>query len=71
MKTKAQTSFVISAKLISAFVFVTQLVQSLFVLNPKSQASIVCFCDWLVCVDLVGNPDVSVLGSFLTSVVGS
>ena len=38
-KTKAQTSFVVTAKLISAFVFATQIVQSLFFLNPKSQAS--------------------------------
>ena len=36
-KTKAQISFSVTAKLISAFVFATQIVQSLF-LNPKFQA---------------------------------
>ena len=38
-KTKAQISFAVTAKLISAFVFATQIVQSLFFLNPKFQAS--------------------------------
>ena len=46
-KTKAQTSFVVTsftAKLISAFVFATQIVQCLFFLNPKSQASSLPLC---------------------------
>ena len=38
-KTKAQISCAVTAQLISAFVFATQVVQSSFYLNPKSQAS--------------------------------
>ena len=38
-KTKAQISFAVTAKLISAFVFATRIVQSLFFLNPKLQDS--------------------------------
>ena len=38
-KTKTQISFVVTAKLISAFVFTNWVVQSLFLLNPKFQAS--------------------------------
>ena len=38
-KTKTQISFAVTAKLISVFVFATQIVQSLFFLNPKFQAS--------------------------------
>ena len=38
-KTKAQISFAVTAKLISAFVFATRIVKSLFFLNPKFQAS--------------------------------
>ena len=38
-KTKAQISFAVTAKLISAFVFATRVVQFLFFLNPKFQAS--------------------------------
>ena len=38
-KTKAQISFAVTAKQISAFVFATLIVQSLFYLNPKFQAS--------------------------------
>ena len=38
-KTKTQISFVVTAKLISAFVFATRIVQSLFYLNTKFQAS--------------------------------
>ena len=37
-KTKAQISFAVTAKLISAFVFATRIVQFLFFLNPKFQA---------------------------------
>ena len=39
-KTKTQISFAVTAKLISAFVFATQIVQSLYFLNMKFQASI-------------------------------
>ena len=39
MKTKTQISFAVTAKLISAFVFATWIVQSLCYLNPKFQAS--------------------------------
>ena len=38
-KTKTQISFAVTAKLISAFVFTTRIVQSLYFLNPKFQAS--------------------------------
>ena len=38
-KTKALISFAVTAKLISAFVFATQIVQFLFFQNPKFQAS--------------------------------
>ena len=38
-KTKTQISLPVTAKLISAFVFATWIVQSLFYLNPKFQAS--------------------------------
>ena len=38
-KTKAQISFAVTAKLISAFVFATRIVQSFFFLNLKFQAS--------------------------------
>ena len=36
---KTQISFVVTSKLISAFVFTTRRVQSLFILNPEFQAS--------------------------------
>ena len=38
-KTKTQISFAVTAKLISAFVFATSIVQSLCFLNPKFQVS--------------------------------
>ena len=38
-KTKTQISFAVTAKLISTFVFATRIVQSLYFLNPKFQAS--------------------------------
>ena len=38
-KTKKQISFAVTGKLISAFVFATRIVQSLYFLNPKIQAS--------------------------------
>ena len=38
-KTKTQISFAVTAKLINAFVFATRIVQSLYFLNPKFQAS--------------------------------
>ena len=43
-KTKAQISFTVTAKLISAFVFATQIVQFLFFLNPKFHASSHLLC---------------------------
>ena len=43
--TKAQISFAVTAKLISAFVFATRVVQSLYFLNPKFQdLTIFCGC---------------------------
>ena len=50
-KTKAQISFAVTAKLISAFVFTTRIVQFLYFLNPLFQAS--SYILWLyspVCV---------------------
>ena len=38
-RTKAQISWAVTAELISAFVFATQILQSLFFLNTKFQAS--------------------------------
>ena len=38
-KTKTQTSFAVTVKLSSAFDFATRILQSLFYLNPKFQAS--------------------------------
>ena len=38
-KTKAEISFAVNGKLISAFVFATRIVQSLYFVNPKFQAS--------------------------------
>ena len=38
-KTKTQISFAVTSKLISAFVFASRIVQSLYFLNPKFQAS--------------------------------
>ena len=38
-KTKTQISFAVTAKLISAFVFATWIVQSLYYQNPTFQAS--------------------------------
>ena len=51
VKTKTQISFAVTAKLISAFVFATEILQSLYFLNPKFQAS--SHLQWLyspVCV---------------------
>ena len=39
VKTKMQISFAVTAKLISAFVFATRIVQFLYFINPKFQAS--------------------------------
>ena len=45
-KTKAQISFAVTAKLISAFVFTTQIVQFLYFLNPEfpTSSNLLCFC---------------------------
>ena len=51
-KTKTQISFAVTTKLISAFVFATWIVQSLYFLNPKFQAS--CHLLWLYSLDYVG-----------------
>ena len=56
-KTKTQISFAVTAKLISVFVFATWIVQSLYFLNPKFQAS--SHLQWLsspVCVRPGRNP---------------
>ena len=54
---KAQISFAVPAKLISAFVFSTLIVQFLFYLNPKFQASSSFLCLYSsVCVRPVRKP---------------
>ena len=53
-----QISFAVTAKLISAFVFATRIVQSLYFLNMKFE-HLAFLCDstaWFVS-DLVGNPE--------------
>ena len=56
-KKKAQISFTLTAKLISAFVFATWIVQFLFYLNPKFQASSSFRCLYSpVCVGPVRKP---------------
>ena len=54
----SQISCAVTAQLISAFVFAIRIVQSLYYLNPKFQASShLLWLYSLVCVaDLVGNP---------------
>ena len=57
MKTKAQISFAVTAKLISAFVFATRIVQFLLYLTPKFQASSLLLCLYRsVCVGPVRKP---------------
>ena len=59
-KTKTQISFAVTAKLISIFVFATQIMQSLYFLNLKFQAS--SYLLWLYTArfvsDLVRNQNV-------------
>ena len=56
-KTKTQISFAVTAKLISVFVFATRIVQFLFYLNPKFQASSSFLCLYRsVCVGPVRKP---------------
>ena len=56
-KSKTQISFAVTAKLISAFVFATRIVQFLFYLNPKFQASSSFLCLYRpVCVGPVRKP---------------
>ena len=56
-KTKTQISFAVTAKLISAFVFATQIVQFLFYLNPEFQDSSSFLCMYSpVCVGPVRKP---------------
>ena len=57
-KTKTQITFAVTAKLICVFVFATQIVQSLYFLNPKFQAS--SYLLWLyspVCVGPGQKPE--------------
>ena len=54
---KTQISFAVTAKLISAFVFAIRIVQFLFYLNPKFQASSSFLCLYKsVCVGPVRKP---------------
>ena len=56
-KTKTQISFAVTAKLISAFVFATRIVQFLWFLNPKLPVSNHILCLYsLVCVGPVRKP---------------
>ena len=57
-KTKAQISFAVTAKLISAFVFATWIVQILYILNLKFQASshFLCLYSSTVCVRPARKP---------------
>ena len=56
-KTKTQISFAVTAKLISAFVFATRIVQFLLYLTPKFQASSSFLCLYRpVCVGPVRKP---------------
>ena len=56
-KTKTQISFAVTAKLISAFVFATRIVELLFYLNPKFHASSAFLCLYRsVCVGPVRKP---------------
>ena len=65
VKTKTQISFTVTAKLISAFIFTTWIVQSLFYLNPKFQASsILLWVYSLVCVGPGRKPVFSQRGSY-------
>ena len=57
-KTKTQIGFAVTAKLISAFVFATRIVQSLYYLNPKFQASDIFYsCTARFVSDLVIIPE--------------
>ena len=57
-KTKTQVSFAVTAKLISAFVFATRIVQSLYFLNPNFKLlTISCGCTARFVSDLVENPE--------------
>ena len=61
-ETEAQTSIAVTVKLISAFVFATRTVQSLFYLNPKFQASsLLLWLYRLVCVGPGRKPTLLVL----------
>ena len=67
-KTKTQISFAVTAKLISDYAFAAWIVQSLFYLNPKFQAS--SYLLWLYSLVCVGpgqkprRPVFSELGSY-------
>ena len=57
-KTKAQISCAVTMQLISAFVFTTYIVQSLYFLNLKIQAyNNNLWLYSLICVGMVGNPE--------------
>ena len=57
-KKKPQISFAVTAKLISAFVFATWIVQSLYYLNSKFKPlAVFCGCTARPVSDLVGEPE--------------
>ena len=73
-KTKAQVSCAVTAQLISAFVFASRIVNFLFFLNPKFQASSYLMqLHRLVCVGPGQNPRRPVFsrrGSFMNGAYG-
>ena len=56
-KTKAQTSFALTAKLIRAFVFTTPIVQFLYLIQNFQPLAIFCACTARFVSDLFGNPE--------------
>ena len=70
-KTKTQISCAVTAQLISAFVFAIWILQSLFFLNPKFQAS--SYLLWLYSLVCIGparksrRPDFSERGSYINA----
>ena len=69
VKTKPQISCAVTAKLISAFVFATQIVQFLYFLNPNFQPpAIFCACAARFVSNLFGNHIVGFPMKWLISV---
>ena len=67
-KTKAQISFAVTTKLISAFVFATRIVHFLFLLNPKFQASMLLLGLYILCQTWLETPKTGFLASRLINI---